>query len=494
MVTSSHYIAVDLGAESGRVMLATLANDKIDIQQMHRFPNGPIKENDSLRWDFEKLFAEIKTGLKKAFSVQPDIVSIGVDTWGVDFGLLDAEGKLIENPYHYRDARNDGMIEKACEIVSRKDIYMSTGLQFMQFNTLYQLLAYKQQKPDVLEKAKALLFMPNLIMYYLTGQKSAEYCIASTSQMMDMKTGQWSEALLDAMDLPKDILPEVIMPGDKAGVLKKELADEFGCRQVNVIAVGTHDTASAVAGVPVSGDKNWAYLSSGTWSLIGIETPDAIVNESTLELQITNEGGVENTIRFLKNVMGLWLVQECRRHWASEGLELDYGQIVEMASQSQPFQAYVDPDYGEFLSPGQMPKKINDYLKMTGQEEIADKGQMIRVVLESLAVRYHQVLEAMEMLSGKKIDVLHIVGGGCQNELLDQFAADATGKKVMAGPIEGTVLGNILVQALGSSHIDSLQTGRKIVGNSFPLKEFLPQKSIDWETYIKSFPCLKDTK
>ncbi|TFG48005.1 MAG: rhamnulokinase [Candidatus Brocadiia bacterium] len=483
---------MDVGAESGRVMLVTLADNKLEIREMHRFPNGPVQEEGTLRWDFEKLFGDIKTGLKKTFSVQRDIVSIGVDTWGVDFGLLDAKGKLIENPYHYRDSRNNDMIEKACQIMPQEQIYMNSGIQFLQFNSLYQLLACKQQKPEILAKARTLLFMPNLIMYYLTGRKYAEFTIASTSQMMDMRTGRWSDALLDTMELPKNILPEVIKPGGKAGVLKKALAEELGAGQIDVMAVGTHDTASAVAGVPASGDRDWSYLSSGTWSLMGIEAADAIINRDSFKLLVTNEGGVENTFRVLKNIMGLWLVQQCRSHWASQGDELDYSVLTQLASQSRPLQGYIDPDYKEFLGPGQMPDKINAYLKMTGRKEIDDKGQMIRVILESLAARYHQVLRALEKLSGSTIEILHIVGGGGQNELHNQMTADATGKKVVSGPIEATVLGNAVVQAIGSGQIDSLQAGRKIIGNSFALKEYSPRKTARWQKYIDNFPPLEN--
>jgi rhamnulokinase len=487
-----HYIAIDVGAENGRVMLTTLEDGKLDIHQMYRFSNGPVKEDGSLRWDFERLFAEIKTGLKETFSVQSDIISIGVDTWGVDFGLLDANGRLIENPYHYRDSRNNDMIEKACQLVPKEQIYMNTGIQFMQFNSLYQLLAYKQQKPEVLNKAEKLLFMPNLFMYYLTGKAGAEYTIASTSQMMDMRTGRWSDTLLDAMGLPRKILPEVTMPGSKAGILKKELAEEFGCGQVDVVAVGTHDSASAVAGVPACGDKKWAYLSSGTWSVMGIEIDKAVVNDISMRLQMANEGGVENTIRLLKNIMGLWLVQECRRGWAMQGRDLDYTQIMDMASESRPFQAYIDPDYSVFFSPGQMPEKINEYLKTTGQAQIKEKGQMLRVILESLAVRYYQTLQCLETFSGNKIEVLHIVGGGCQNELLNQFTADATGIKVVAGPIEGTIMGNALVQGIASGQVASLKQGRHIVTRSFPLKEYYPKSQSAWRMYIKKFPELKN--
>lgn len=480
-------IAVDLGAESGRVMLATLDGQRFSIQEMHRFPNGPVEAGGELHWDFQRLIGEIYKGIEKALAAGTNVRSIGVDTWGVDYGLLGEDGQLLENPFNYRDSRTEGMIEAACDVLPREEIYQNTGLQFMPFNTLYQLMGCKRKRPELLEKAKHLLFMPDLVSYYLCGNISAEYTVASTSQLMDMKTGQWSDAILDAFGLPKDILPSVIRPGTVAGQLKAELAEKWGCDRISVISVGAHDTASAVAAVPAGSGSKWAYLSSGTWSLMGVEVPAAVINEQTERLQFTNEGGVEDTIRLLKNIMGLWLVQECKRQWASEGCELDYTQITQMASEAAPFAGHIDPDHGAFFAPGQMPEKINDYLKSTGQQEIIDKGQMVRVILESLAVRYRQTLQSLERLTADTIDVLHIVGGGCQNELLNQFTANATGKKVIAGPIEATVLGNVLMQNLASGQIGSLQAGRQIAARSFPLKEFQPADSADWRKYITEF-------
>jgi len=482
-----HYIAIDLGAESGRVMLATLKDGQIKLRQMHRFANGPVDENGTLRWDFQSLMDQICRGIEKTLAVEKDIQSIAIDTWGVDYGLLDEKGLLLENPYHYRDSRNNGMMELACKTMPHEVIYENTGIQFLPFNTLFQLIACKQHSPELLEKAKTLLFMPNLIMYYLCGEICAEYTIASTSQMMNMATGQWSREILDAFDLPGDILPQIVPPGSKAGILKSQLTQKWNCDPIPVISVGTHDSASAVAAVPAKAQTKWGYLSSGTWSLMGIETLSPVINQAAEKLNFTNEGGVGNTIRLLKNIMGLWLVQESRRYWADKGTELDYSQITEMASNSEPFQGRIDPDYKSFLSPGKMPEKINAYLLSTGQAQIDDKGQLIRVILESLAVRYCQVINTLEQLCGNKIDVLHIVGGGCQNNLLNQFTANATGKKVVAGPIEATVLGNVLVQAITAGAIDSLTQGRNIIAESFDLKEFEPQETAAWKEYTETF-------
>ncbi|MHC4636688.1 MAG: rhamnulokinase [Planctomycetota bacterium] len=485
-----HYIAIDLGAESGRVMLATLKEEKLSLQEVLRFPNGPINQNGTLRWDIDSLFGEIKKGIKQTLQLEKDIQSIGVDTWGVDFGLLDSNGQLLENPYHYRDPRTTGIIEQAGRILPTRDIYLNTGIQLLPFNTLFQLIAYKQQQPEVLQKASSLLFMPNLFMYLLSGDICAEYTIASTSQIMDMNIGTWSDVIFETFDLPREIFPKVVPAGTKIGVLSRKLCEELGCNQIPIIAVGTHDTASAVAAVPADYNKNWAYLSSGTWSLMGIEVSKPIIDQSSFDLSFTNEGGVENTIRLLKNIMGLWLIQQCRTEWAGQGKKLDYSELTQMASQAKPFQACIDPDFEEFMTHGNMPEKINRYLVSTGQSEIHDKGQLSRVILESLAVRYRQTLGHLEKLSGSPVDVLHLVGGGTRNELLNQFTADSTGKKVVTGPVEATVLGNVLIQAKAGGQIKSLAHGRKIVAESVSLKEYKPVQTEQWDSFEGKFSQL----
>jgi len=482
-----NFIAVDIGAESGRVMLASLGDGKLSLQQVHRFANSPLEQQNSLRWDFQKILSEIKTGIKKAFAITNDIESIGIDTWGVDFGLIDEKGTLIENPYHYRDKRNQGVLEKACQIVPKKDIYFNTGIQFLPFNSLYQLLAYKWQKPDVLSKASKLLFMPDLFVYFLTGAVGAEYTIASTSQMMDMKTGQWSQKLMQALDLPAVLLPEIVQPGTNIGALKKEIADQLDCNQIPVIVVGSHDTASAVAAIPAAQGQNWAYLSSGTWSLLGAEIPKPVINETSFRMEFTNEGGVEGSIRLLKNIMGLWFVQQCRSQWSKDGSDYDYAELTEMAAKAEPFTALIDTEYKDFLSPGNMPEKINQFLKSTKQQTIEDTGQMVRVLLESLAVRYRQALQMLEELLDKEIDCLHLVGGGSKNRLLNQLTADATGKKVIAGPVEATVIGNVIMQAVSKGHIDCITDARKIIANSFRITEYTPRRTSAWQNFIQNF-------
>ncbi len=481
MSDTRHYIAVDLGAESGRVMLVGVTDAALTLQEVRRFPNGPQTLNGALHWDFDRLMNEIKAGIKEAAALQPQIQSIGVDTWGVDYGLIDKNGRLIEAPYHYRNSRNEVM-DQAFETMPRETIYNHTGIQFMPINSLYQLIACKAQRPELLAAADKLLFIANLIMFELTGDISADYTLASTSQMLDMNTGQWSEALMDAFKLPRSILPTLKMPGEAAGTLRPALARELGCPEIPVVTVGTHDTASAVAAVPVTHDRNWAYLSSGTWSLMGIEVAAPIINETTCALSCTNEGGVCNTIRLLTNIMGLWLVQECKRHWAEAGDDLDYAQITAKAAAAQPFQGALDVDYHEFLAPGDMPAKINRHLAATGQKTVSDQGQTIRIVLESLALRYDKVIRNLESVS-KPIDVLHIVGGGTQNELLNQLTANATGKTVITGPIEATVMGNVLIQALAAGQIESLKAGRKLVADSFDTRTCTPQNQEAWTEF-----------
>ncbi len=491
MAEKANYIAVDLGAESGRVMLGRIADGRLTLEQTHRFGNGPVQEHGTLRWDFQKLLSEIKTGIGKAAkAADGKVAGIGVDTWGVDFGLLGADGKLLENPYHYRDSRTNGMMDKAFEIMPKRRVYENTGIQFMQLNSLYQVLAMRLANSDVLAQTSRLLFMADLISYFLCGKAFGEYTLASTSQMMDMKTGKWSKPIFDELGLPMKIMPKITKPGAVVANLTDAVAKEIGCGKIPVIAVGSHDTASAVLGMPASGGK-WAYLSSGTWSLMGVELPRAIVNDKTFQYEFTNEGGVENTIRLLKNIMGLWLVQECKRQWQREGQDLSYGELTQMAAKAKPFFGYVNCDNSDFLAPGDMPSRINKCLSDAGQQATQDKGQMVRLVLESLALKYRSVLNAIEDVTGSTVEVLHLVGGGIQNELLCQFTADATGRKVITGPIEATASGNILMQAKATGQLKSIDEARQVVRNSFELKEYQPQNAALWEKQYSKFAVKK---
>ncbi|MCJ7692605.1 MAG: rhamnulokinase [Sedimentisphaerales bacterium] len=485
MSNTKQYIAVDLGAESGRVMLGSICDSKLELKEIHRFGNGPVEQDASLRWDFGELFSNIKEGIAKAVKVADrHVCGIGVDSWGVDFGLIDEAGELIENPYHYRDSRTDEMMDKAFGIMGKRELYDNSGIQFMQFNTVYQLLAAKTSRPELLEKASKLIFTADLVSYHLCGRAFAEYSLASTSQLMDMSTKQWSKETFEKLSLPLELMPKVVTPGTVVGRLKDKLAKEFGCESIDIIAVGSHDTASAVAAVPAS-QNNWAYLSSGTWSLMGLEIPNAAINDETYKYQFTNEGGIANTVRLLKNIMGLWIVQECKRQWQSEGNDLSYSQITQMAQAAEPFKAFIDPNDKSFFAPGGMPERINKYLIDNDQPAIDEKGQIVRVVLESLALNYRWVIEKLEEISGSSVDILYIVGGGIQNELLCQFAANATGKKVVTGPIEATASGNIIMQAIANGQIESLQKAREVVANSFELKTYLPQDVQVWDLQHK---------
>jgi len=466
-------------------MLGCIADGRLSLEQIHRFSNGPVEEQGSLRWDFDRLLAEIKTGVGQAAQkADGKVHGIGVDTWGVDFGLLGADGRLLEKPYHYRDSRTNGMMDKAFTLMPKRQVYESTGIQFMQLNSLYQVLAMRLANSPALAKAERLLFMADLFTYFLCGKALGEYTLASTSQMMDMKTGQWSQPIFDGLSLPMKVMPQITVPGTVVGNLTDRVAKEIGCPKIPVIAIGSHDTASAVLGAPASGDK-WAYLSSGTWSLMGVELPSAIINDKTFKYEFTNEGGVDHTIRLLKNIMGLWLVQECKRQWQREGQDLSYAELTKMAAAAKPFFGHIECDRSDFLSPGDMPARINRCLAETGRKPTQDKGQMVRLVLESLALKYRSVLNAIEDVTGQPIEVLHVVGGGIQNELLCQFTANAVGRKVVTGPIEATAIGNILMQAKAAGQLKSIDEARQVIRNSFELKEYQPQDTALWEKQYK---------
>ncbi len=485
MAEIKKYIAIDIGAESGRVMLGSVSSKKLELEQVHRFDNGPVQQDEALRWDFNKIFSEIKTGITKATKqAGAQVWSLGIDTWGVDFGLLDSSGQLIENPYHYRDSRTNGVMEKAFELMLKRQIYENTGLQFLQFNTIYQLLSMRLARSAALARATNLLFMPDLFSYALCGKIYSEYTIASTSQLMDMRTGEWSQEIFDKLSLPLGIMAKTVKPGTVVGQVLAKIGNEIGCGPIPVIAIGAHDTTSAVAAVPASDDK-WAYISCGTWSLVGVETTEPFINEKTFEGDFTNEGGIEGTIRLLKNVMGLWLVQQCRKQWGSKGTELSYEELTEIADKAKPFARYIDANDASFLAPGDMPARINAHLEKTGQKKIEDKGAVVRAILEGLAFRIRWAIEKLEEITSEELETLHMVGGGIQNELLCQFVASSTGKKVIAGPVEATASGNILMQAKATGQIDSLEQLRSIVAGSFELKQYQPHDKPTWDKHYK---------
>ncbi len=487
MSTQKVYLAADLGAESGRVIAGAFDGSRLSLNVVHRFPNNPVRVLGKLRWDALSLFSEIKCGIARAVKIYgSSIASLGVDTWGVDYGLLDGKGNLLGNPWHYRDARTDGMMDEAFKRVPRAEIYRATGIQFMFFNTLFQLLAEEAGGAQTLGTAHRLLFMPDLFNYWLTGRQANERTISSTSQMCDPTTGNWADGLIERMRLPRRILGEIVAPGTILGRLHEEVGGETGAGAISVVASGCHDTASAVAAVPAVGDDH-AYLSSGTWSLMGVETRKPIITDRSYEYGATNEIGVCDTIRVLKNISGLWLVQQCRLTWAAQGEDLAYDELTRLAGQARPFAAFIDPDGPRFASPGDMPARIAEFCRETDQAPPESKGGVVRVALESLAFRYRSVLRMLEELSGKRLAPLHIVGGGTKNRLLNQFAANAVGRTVVAGPVEATSAGNILMQMIGIGDLASLAEGRELVRRSFPRETYEPEDSPAWEQAYRRF-------
>lgn len=470
----SYYLAVDLGAESGRVMLGTFEDGRLSIQELHRFPNTSVQLPTGLYWDSFRLFDEIVHGLEIAGRDRALRVSgIGIDTWGVDFGLLSADGSLIDCPRHYRDPRTDGMMEKLFEAVPRSEVFGYTGIQFMQLNSLYQLYAMKLAGSPALASANRLLFMPDLLNYWLTGVQKSEMTIASTSQFYDPRTRAFSTELLERLGLPAHILPPLVEPGTLLGPLRDPIASATRLGPAPVYATAAHDTASAVAAVPVSGERTWCYISSGTWSLMGLELPAPVIDDRCLELNFTNEIGAQGTVRFLKNIAGLWLLQECRRAWAAEGVEYSYAELAELAAHAGPAKAIIDVD--AFLHPGDIPRKIAAWCEARGLPAPSTPGEMCRTILESLAARYAKVLESLESALGRRIQVIHIVGGGSRNRVLNQIVANVAGREVVAGPSEATAIGNLLVQAIAAGELKDLAAGRDVVRRSFDVETFRPQ-------------------
>ena len=481
-----HFLAFDLGAESGRGVLGHFDGERLNLEELHRFPNGGVRVLDSLHWDVLRLWTDIKAALSMCAQKSTALSGIGIDTWGVDFGLLGKGDVLLGFPYHYRDSRTDGMLEEAFRRLPRATLFERSGCQFLQINTLYQLLSIVMHKSPLLDVAETFLMIPDLFNFWLTGRKVCEFTDATTTQFYDPRKKDWSKEICTALSLPFEILPEVVQPGTPLGTLRPSVAAETGLPEIPVIAPACHDTGSAVAAVPAQTDS-WAYISSGTWSLMGIEVPEPIVTDQALALNFTNEGGVENTFRFLKNIMGLWLVQECRRTWAQAGDQMSYIQITELAEKAKPFGALIDPDDDVFLPPGDMPARIADYCKHTGQTPPSDVGEILRCALESLALKYRWVLEKLESIRGGPIEVIHIVGGGAQNRILCQFTADATGTPVIAGPIEATAIGNIAVQAIACDLIGSISEAREVVHRSFDVVTYEPRKSAGWDQAYEHF-------
>lgn len=484
------YLGIDLGAESGRVVAGLFDGERIRLEEIHRFSNGAVPVADTLRWDVLRLWSEILAGLGKAAqSFGGDALSVGVDTWGVDYVLLSKTGEMLGQPYHYRDPRTQGIMEQAFNRVPRPEIFASTGLQFMTINTLYQLIAMQHTNPRLLELADRFLMMADLFHWLLSGSQVVEFTNATTSQCLDPNTRTWATGMLGKFSIPTGIFPEVVSPGTKLGKLRSSVAQRCGLPRLEVVAPATHDTGSAVAAVPTdrTGSPTWAYISSGTWSLMGLELPQPVLTPRALEYNVTNEGGIDGTYRLLKNIMGLWLVQECRRAFERSGKSLTYAELAHLAAESAPFRSLVDPDAAAFLAPADMPAEIRRYCEARGEITPETPGQFVRCALESLALKYRLVLERLEELTGARVEVIHIVGGGCQNELLNQFTADACGRPVIAGPTEATALGNVLVQARTSGEISTLAEMRSVVRASSAIKHYEPRDQAAWKAAWERF-------
>jgi len=472
------FIAVDIGAESGRVIVG----DGSKMEIIYRFPNNLVKLKDSIYWDILGIFNEIKKGLKEAFKKYPDqILSIGIDTWGVDYVLLDDDGDLLGNPYHYRDKRTDNIMDEVFSIISKEEIFAETGIQFMQLNTIYQLYSFAKNKPQIFKNAKYFLTIPDLLNYWLTGIIKNEYSIATTTQLYNPIKKDWSTKILNKLGLKREIFGEIIMPGTKVGKLLPAIAREIGADlDVEVVAPACHDTASAVAAVPVEEDTNYAYISSGTWSLLGIETPEPIINEMSFKYNFTNEGSAHGGFRFLKNVTGFWIIQECKKFWDEKVRSYSYDELTEIALKYGPANFRIDPDDSKFLKPGliddNMPDRIRAYCQETGQKVPKTPAEITRGIIESLADKYTKTIRMIEEITGESIKEIHIIGGGSRNSLLCKMVANATGLSVFAGPVEAAALGNLMIQAKSMGQIKSMVEGRKIIGKSFDIKKYLPEE------------------
>ncbi|MCA9068608.1 MAG: rhamnulokinase, partial [Planctomycetaceae bacterium] len=474
----------DLGAESGRVMAGLFDGGRIRLEEQHRFPNRPVWMAGTLRWNVMSLWSEIQTGLAKSASALGDrVTSVGVDTWGVDYVLLSKKREFLGQPWHYRDGRTQGLLNKALSRVPQAEIFRQTGLQFMEINTLYQLLAMQEHDPELLGQADLFLMMPDFFHWCLSGSQVVEFTNATTSQCFHATERNWAWDLLRQLQLPPQIFPEVVLPGTKLGKLREGVAQRTGLPRIEVVTPATHDTGAAVAAIPTqnTGQPNWAYISSGTWSLMGVETAQAVLTDQAMTYNVTNEGGVDGTYRLLKNIMGLWLIQECKRSWERAGQTVDYGQLTQWASEAEPFRSLVNPDDNAFLSPADMPQAIQDWCRSHGEPVPETPGQIVRCALESLALKYNTVLGWLEELTGTAVEVIHIVGGGTQNQLLNQFTANACGRPVITGPVEATVLGNVLIQARSAGEIGSLSEIRDVVRNSFELTTYEPESSPEWQ-------------
>lgn len=489
----SKYISVDLGAESGRVIVATIGDGRLELDEVHRFANGAVQVGDNLHWDVLHLWHQIKLGLRKAATEHGrDIRSLAVDTWGIDYALLDRQGKLVGNPHSYRDPRTTGVMEAALEKLGRWEIYrQSGGIQFMSINTLYQLYSMVLGGDPALELAGTFLMIPDLFNYWLTGERACEFTDVTSTQFYDRRQGGWAKSMLQQLGIPTHIFPDVILPGARLGALLPAVADETGLGRLPVVAVAGHDTASAVVAVPVAEDRGkWAWLSSGTWSLLGGISAEPIVTEQALEYNFSNYGGPGGMYLPWKNIMGLWLVQECRRSWEKAGQSFTYDELTDLALRAEPFFAVLDPDDPTFLAPKDMPAAVIGYCQRTGQRVPDSHGQFVRIIFESLVLRYRWTLERLERLQNHRMDALHVVGGGSRNALLCQLTANALGLPVIAGPVEATAIGNAVLQAVSMGDLGSLEEARSLVAAACDVAVYEPGDSSGWDEAYERFAAL----
>jgi rhamnulokinase len=491
-MSNAIFVAIDLGASSGRHIAGLFDGQRLSLDELHRFENVPVNAGGRLHWNLLGLWQEVQGGLRAAAGrFRGQIASVGLDTWGVDFGLLGHGDVLLGNPLHYRDRHTDGILDRAYEIVPREEIFAQTGLQFMQINTLFQLLAMKLDQSPILDTAESLLMIPDLFNWLLTGVKANETTDASTTQFFNPKTRGWASALIERFGLPTKIFGQLIQPGTNLGPLRPEVAAATGLPNTSVVAPGTHDTASAVMAVPAaskSGERpDWCYISSGTWSLMGVELASPIVTDKCLALNFTNEGGVGGTTRLLKNICGLWLVQECRRIWKDAGTNYSWDELTQAAAASKPLVSLIDTGDASFHAPKEMPEAIRAFCGKSGQTVPDSPGAIICCALESLALTYRRALEALEELVGRRIETIHVVGGGTQNRQLCQMTADACNRRVVAGPVEATAIGNVMMQAIAAGEVGSIVQAREIVRQSFPVEEYQPCDSAAWDEAYTRF-------
>ena len=482
-------LAIDFGASSGRAIVGIFDGERVALEEIHRFSNDPVILGGTMYWDVLRLFHEIKQSLIKAKPY--DVESVAIDTWGVDFGLIDKDGRLIDNPVHYRDARTNGMLDEAFKLIPKDEFYNATGNQFMEINTAFQLLSIVKNRPELLERADKMLLMPDLFSYFLTGEKKAERSIASTTQLFDQNTKDWSRETVKSLGVNDKILPEITESGSIIGMLSKEICEELDIKPIKVIAVCGHDTQSALVAAPAK-EKNFAFLSSGTWSLLGTELDEPIINERSLALNVTNEQGYAGKTSFLKNIIGLWLIQESRRQWIREGREYSFMELETLAKEAEPFKCFIDPDAPEFTPSGNIPKRIREYCEKSGQYVPQTVGEIMRCIYESLALKYKAAISELEECTGKKFETLYMIGGGTKDKFLSALTANSCGITVSSGPVEATAMGNVLIQLMAQGEVRDLSHAREIVRASEKISYFEPENTDEWERAYEKYIAVID--